>query len=107
VLPVVEGPNDVIALDHLGIPAVGLCGNRVTAEQARKVASYAQALGVPIGLMLDNDTEGESGTRQSLPVLAEHWSVRLIWSSSMYDAQFKGRQPESLSEEEWQLISKQ
>ena len=73
--------------------------------RSHKIAGYAQALGIPIGLMLDNDTEGETGARQSLPVLAEHWSVRLIWSSTMYDDQFKGRQPESLKKEDWQVIS--
>lgn len=34
---VVEGPNDVIALDALGVPAVGLCSNTVTAEQCQKI----------------------------------------------------------------------
>ena len=29
-LVIVEGPNDVIRLDTLGMPAVGLCSNRIT-----------------------------------------------------------------------------
>ena len=97
VLPVVEGPNDVIALEHLGVPSLGVCGNRVTTEQARKLAGYARRLGVPIGLMFDNDAEGESGAKQSLPILAEHWPVRLIWSASTCGGQFRGWQPEQLA----------
>src|SRR5439155_8249487 len=35
-LIVVEGPNDVVRLDTLGVPAVGLCSNNITREQAEK-----------------------------------------------------------------------
>ena len=70
--------------------------------QPHSVEAEQSVLG---GLMLDNDSEGENGARQSLPVLAEHWPVRLIWSSTMYDGEFKGRQPESLTPEKWAAIS--
>ena len=39
----VEGPNDVIAMDVLGVPAVGLCSNTITVEQVEKVRRLAEA----------------------------------------------------------------
>ena len=104
VLPVVEGPNDVIALDSIEVPALGLCSNVVTAEQARLSAEHARTLGVPVGLMLDNDPEGENGGRHSLSLLAQHGPVQLIWSPSMHGGKFAGRQPESLMPDEWEHI---
>jgi hypothetical protein len=101
-LIVVEGPNDVIALDVLGVPAVGLCSNTVTGEQVEKISRLAYALGGGVAtLMLDCDAEGESGARQALVEIAQSCAVRMAWSSGMYGGAFKGRQPESLSREEW------
>jgi hypothetical protein len=100
-LVLVEGPNDVIALDALGVPAVGLCSNTITREQAEKTAWLAIELaGGIITLMLDCDTEGENGVQQVLPMLAERVPVRMAWSSRMHGGRFKGRQPESLVAEE-------
>ena len=105
-LIVVEGPNDVIALDCLGIPAVGLCSNTVTDEQVVKLAAWAQKFaGGVITLMLDCDPEGENGAKQALWKLAQRSCVRLAWSSDMHGGKFKGRQPESLSDEEWTVIA--
>ena len=104
-LVVVEGPNDAIALDALGVPAVALCSNTVTREQIEKVARLAKELsGGIVTLMLDCDPEGENGVQQVLPLLAEHVPVRLAWSGKMHDGKFKGRQPESLAISEWQEI---
>jgi hypothetical protein len=101
-LVVVEGPNDVIALDCLGIPAVGLCSNTVTDEQADKLARWAHELaGGVITLMLDCDPEGENGAKQAAWKLAQRSCVRLAWSSEMHGGRFKGRQPESITEQEW------
>lgn len=101
-LVVVEGPNDVIRLDTLGIPAVGLCSNTITREQTAKIARLARevAHGI-VTVFLDCDPEGENGMRQCLGYLAQLIPVRLAWTSKMYDGKFRGRQPESLGEEEW------
>jgi 5S rRNA maturation endonuclease (ribonuclease M5) len=104
-LVIVEGPNDVIALDALGVPAVGLCSNTITREQAEKAARLAIELaGGIVTLMLDCDPEGENGMQQVLPILAELLPVQLGWSPKMHNGKFKGRQPESLSADEWQAI---
>jgi hypothetical protein len=104
-LLVVEGPNDVIALDVLHVPVVGLCSNIITDEQVEKVKrlAYAVAGGV-VTLLLDCDNEGESGAKLALVEIAQKCPVRLAWSSSMHGGAFKGRQPESLSREEWEKI---
>jgi 5S rRNA maturation endonuclease (ribonuclease M5) len=105
-LIVVEGPNDVTALDCLGVPAVGLCSNTVTDEQVAKIARWADTLaGGMVTLMLDCDPEGENGAKQALWALAQHCRVRLAWSTEMHGGRFRGRQPESLSDEEWRAIA--
>lgn len=104
-LIVVEGPNDVIRLDTLGVPAVGLCSNTITREQAAKAAKLARELaGGIVTVFLDCDPEGETGMKQCLGYLAQLTPVRLAWTSRMYGGRFKGRQPESLSMDEWGQI---
>lgn len=103
---VVEGPNDVIRLDTLGVPAVGLCSNTITCEQAEKVARLAMEVrGGIVTLLLDCDPEGENGMRQALSVLAQLVPVRMGWNDQMHSGKFKGRQPEGLSREDWNEIS--
>ena len=63
---IVEGRNDVIALEVLDVPAVGLCSNTVTGEQVEKISQLAQAFGGGVvTLMLDCDAEGENGREAS------------------------------------------
>jgi len=104
-LVVVEGPNDVIRLDCLGVPAVGLCSNTVTREQVEKLARHARELcGGRVTLMFDCDPEGENGAKQALWELAQVCRPTLAWSREMHGGKFAGKQPESLSEEEWTTI---
>src|SRR5205823_3899307 len=61
-LVLVEGPNDVIRLSSLGIPAVALCSNTISREQEVKVARFARDVGGGIvTVLLDCDEEGHSG----------------------------------------------
>jgi hypothetical protein len=104
-LLLVEGPNDAIRLGTLGVPAVALCSNQITREQAAKAARFARDLaGGVVTVFLDCDDEGEKGMKQCLGYLAQLCPVRLAWTSKMHDGKFKGRQPESLSMQEWQEI---
>ena len=104
-LVLVEGPNDVIRLDTLGVPAVGLCSNTITREQASKAALLARTHGNGVvTVFLDCDPEGEAGMKQCLGYLAQLTPVRLAWTTKMYGGKYKGRQPESLSIKEWQEI---
>lgn len=97
----------MIALDTLGVPAVGLCSNTLTREQAVKLARLAETVGTGVvTLMLDCDPEGELGARQAIVELAQLCPVRFAWSPSMHGGAFKGRQPESLKSEEWRVITK-
>lgn len=105
-LIVVEGPNDVVRLATLGIPSVALCSNIVTESQAEKLAQYAKQYGNGIiKLMLDNDEPGEMGMKQSLPILARYAPVKLMWSRDMHQGQFKDRQPEGISNDDWAFLS--
>ena len=104
-LLLVEGPNDVIRLDTLGVPAVALCSNAITREQAVKAAQLTRrAAGGIATIFLDCDPEGETGMKQALGYLAQLCPVWLAWTSEMYAGKFTGRQPESLKPEEWQMI---
>lgn len=103
-LPVVEGPNDVLRLSALGIPALAACSNRLTCEQAEKIAVWCADLDVAAGLLFDLDPEGEAGQQQALVELAQRTPVRLCWSREMFGGRFKDRQPESLSDAEWTTI---
>ena len=101
-LILVEGPNDVIRLDVLGIPAVALCSNQITREQAANAAKLArERAGGIVTVLLDCDEQGENGMKQCLGYLAQLTPVRLAWTSKMHGGRFKDRQPESLTLQEW------
>lgn len=101
---VVEGFNDVLALDALGVPAVAICSNRITREQVAKVVRWAKQLaGDKVSLMFDCEGAGDEGAKETLWLLAQlapDLDVRLAWSQSMYDGTFRGRQPESVAADE-------
>lgn len=103
-LLLVEGPNDRIALGTIGVDAFAVCSNVITREQAKRASEKAREIGVPVGVLFDNDAEGENGARTSIPLLAEYGPVQYAWSPLMFGGQFKNRQPESISQEEWQQV---
>jgi hypothetical protein len=79
----------------------------VTDAQVQKVIRWAKELaGGVVTLMLDCDAEGENGMRHALWQIAQHSSVRLAWSSEMFNGRFTGRQPESLGMGEWIDLSR-
>lgn len=107
-LIVVRGPTDVLALDALGVPAVGLCGETMTDEQAAKAARLAgECAGGTVTVMLDCDEQGELAARVALVKLAALTRVRLAWSPAMFGGAFQGRRPESLTPEEWERMETQ
>ncbi|MEZ6148426.1 MAG: toprim domain-containing protein, partial [Planctomycetaceae bacterium] len=103
-LVIVEGQNDVIRLDTLGIAAVGLCSNRATEEQISKIVGIAKrASQGQVILMPDNDEEGETGFQDLLWQLASQGLlVQLAWSRTSHNGRFNGLQPEHLTDEMWQ-----
>ncbi len=105
-LTVVEGMNDVIRLNELGVAAVGICSNQATDEQLEKLTRFARAAANGrIVLLPDNDDEGETGFKELLWSLAERGlDVRLAWSRRSHGGQFNGRQPEDLTPEDWQSL---
>ena len=101
-LILVEGFNDVIGLDNLGVPALGIMSNRMTEAQGEKVLRFAKQLGVRrVNLMFDCEDSGVDGAKEALWFFAEHQlDVRLAWSQTMYCGRFDGRQPEQLTNTE-------
>jgi hypothetical protein len=55
--------------------------------------------------MLDCEDTGDEGAKEaSWQLMQRGLNVRLAWSQAMHDGQFAGRQPESLTREEWQEV---
>jgi hypothetical protein len=108
-LVVVEGANDVIRLDTLGVPAVGLCSTFVTEEQAAKVARFAKSVaGNRVTLMLDLDAAGEAGTQKVLFALAKLGvNMRLGWSVGAMGEALAAKQPEELTHDEWRALHRE
>ena len=56
---VVEGFNDVIGLDSIGIPAIGIMSNKITEGQIDKIERFARRLsGGKVVLLFDADEAG-------------------------------------------------
>lgn len=98
---VVEGPNDVMALDCHGIPAVGLCSNAASDKQIGKITKWAKQLGNgKVTMWLDCTAEGDKGAKEMLWKLSQDGDLngRLMWSLEMFDGAFRGKQPEDMDE---------
>lgn len=92
-LVVVEGMNDVIRLDELGVCGVGLCSNRATDQQVDMIEKFArQVANGRVVLFPDFDEEGEAGFKDLLWELARRrLQIELIAGEST------GDQPEDLT----------
>lgn len=103
---VVEGFNDVLALDSLGVPAVAIMSNKITDAQLIKINRFAMTLsGGKVTLLFDADDAGDEGARETLWRLAQRGlEARLGWSRAMHSGRFDGRQPESLTQQEWASV---
>ncbi len=104
---VVEGFNDVLGLDAIGVPSVGIMSNKVTDAQVAKIERFAKTLaGGKVTILFDVDEPGDAGAKEALWLLAQRGLiVRLGWSRAMHGEAFKGRQPESLTRDEWERIA--
>jgi 5S rRNA maturation endonuclease (ribonuclease M5) len=100
---VVEGFNDVLGLDALGVPAVAIMSNKITEQQVAKIERWAKTLaGGKVALVFDADDAGDEGAKESLWLLTQRGiDVRLGWSKATHGGRFAGRQPENLTAEEW------
>lgn len=103
---VVEGFNDVIGLDSIGIPSVGIMSNKITDGQIEKISRWAQRLSSgKVVLLFDADEAGDDGAKEaSWQLLQRGLDVRLGWSQAMHGGAFRGRQPECVSQKEWEDV---
>lgn len=100
---VVEGFNDVIALDAIGVPAVAIMSNKITEEQVAKIERWARQLSNGrVSLLFDADGPGDAGAKETLWMLAErNLDVRIGWSRGLLVGG-RERQPEQLDRIEWE-----
>ena len=103
---VVEGFNDVIGLDALGIPSIGIMSNKITEGQVEKIERFANRLsGGKVVLLFDADSAGDEGAKETAwQLLQRQLDVRLGWTQEMHGGAVRDRQPESLTREEWEQI---
>ncbi|MBI1346288.1 toprim domain-containing protein [bacterium] len=101
---IVEGFNDVLALDQLGIPAVAIMSNKITVEQADKIERWSHQLAQGrVSLLYDADGPGDEGAQETLWLLTQrNLEVRLGWSRSLNNGTFAEIQPEHLITEQWE-----
>ena len=103
---VVEGFNDVIGLDNLGVPAVAIMSNKITEPQVAKITRFAKALASgKVTLLFDADDAGDEGAKEALWLLAQRGlDARLGWSKAMLGGRFASRQPENLTANDWAQV---
>jgi 5S rRNA maturation endonuclease (ribonuclease M5) len=102
-LIVVEGFNDVLGLDALGVPAVAIMSNKITEQQVTKIDRWAKSLSAGrVSLLFDANGPGDEGAKEAHWLLAQRGlDVRLGWSQTMHGGAFAGREPENLTPDEW------
>lgn len=102
----VEGFNDMIALDTLGVPGVALTSNKITVEQIAKIERWSRQLAQGrVSLLLDADDEGDAGAKETLWLLAPRGlDVRVGWSRAINAGSFVYRQPEQITRDEWERV---
>ena len=72
-------------------------------EQADKLATMAEPTGCgTVSVMFDLDREGVNGSQQAILEIAKRCRTRFAWTAALADGQFKGRQPESVTPQEWE-----
>lgn len=105
-LIIVEGFNDVINLDNLGIPALGIMSNRITDTQVEKTTRWAQQFGSNrVNLMFDNDDAGLAGAKDALWQFSEMGlQVRIVWPRNISGGNFERKQPETVTSEDWEKL---
>ena len=105
-LVIVEGFNDVIGLDNLGVPALGIMSNRMTEAQGTKIARWAQQMGSGrVTLMFDCEPSGVEGAKEAMWLFAQQkLDVRVAWTPTMHGGAFSGKQPESLTKADWETL---
>jgi 5S rRNA maturation endonuclease (ribonuclease M5) len=102
---VVEGFSDRLAMHAKGIMSLAMMSNRMTDEQIDKLVRLANEYGYNrVGIMHDADGPGDDGAKETLWKLHERdVNAYLVWSRRKSDGKFAGRQPESLSDDEWRM----
>ncbi len=103
----VEGFTDRLRMHELKVMSLAIMSNRITDEQVERLAGYAREFGYNrVGIMHDADEPGDEGAKETLWRLHQR-SVHayLVWSRTRFDGRFSGRQPESLSDDEWSVIA--
>ena len=106
-LILVEGFTDRLRLHELGAMSVAMMSNTLTDEQTELLARYAKEFAHNrLGIMHDTDPQGDEGAQKTLWRMHErNVDAYLVWSRKKFDGRFTGRQPESLTDAEWNKLA--
>ena len=77
--------------------------NRATEQQIAKIAQISREVAAgKVTLFFDADAKGDEGCKEALwGLMQQRLDVRLACTRVMHEGRFVGRQPDSLSQEEW------
>ena len=102
-----EGFTDRIRLHELGVMSVSMMSNKLTDEQTKLLIEYArEKADGRVGIMHDADTKGDEGAKETLWRMHQAGiDAYLVWSKHQEGSKYANRQPESLSEEEWNELA--
>lgn len=105
-LIIVEGFNDVIGLDNLAVPSLGIMSNRMTDAQGEKITRWANQLASGrVTLMFDGEPSGVDGAKEALWYFSQQQlHVRLAWSPAMDGGAYAGKQPELLTRADVEVV---
>ncbi len=87
--------------------SVAMMSNQLTDAQTDKLVLYAQQYGNGrVGIVHDADDQGDAGAKESLWRLHQAGiDAYLVWSRQKFEGRYTDRQPESLSDNEWNEIA--
>ena len=106
-LIVCEGFNARLRLHQLDVMSVSLMSNQITEPQIERLQRLASThSGGRIQLMFDLDEGGNDGAKETLWKLHQRGiPATLLWSNHSHAGRFTGRDPETVTDEEWHSIS--
>lgn len=105
----VEGFNDRMRLQELGVLGLSIMSNQITDEQIEKVSRLASDHSDNrVGLMFDLDEQGQEGAKETLWKLHQrNINAYLVWTRKTLKDVVKRPEPEHLTIDEWEGLKTQ
>ena len=100
-----NGPSSPsVTLEIAAHQTVSVVGDHNTGvgQLGRLALGLVRPTGGTVSVMFDLDREGVNGSQQAVLEIPKRCRTRFAWTAALADGQFKGRQPESVTPQEWE-----